>query len=571
MAQAQAEMDAIARRQEQDYPASNQARGVEVASLEREATGDIRTPLLVLLAAVGFVLLIASTNVVNLLLARSETRQHEVAMRTALGASRGRLVRQLLAESAILVACGCAAGLALAHYGIIALMAGSPLKFSSFVHPTIDAPVALFTVAVCCVVALVLGLAPAALVGDGFDAAIKQGVGRATGGRRGARFRDALVVAEISLSLLLLIGAGLMIRSLRHVATIDPGYDPTHLVALQVGLPQPRPSAPGDILRSISALPSVESVSFATDTPLSGDMAVFYTAEGQPPMTAQTMPRAYFHRAAPDYFRTLRTPFKFGRDFSAQEIHGGAPVTIVTENMVRRFWPGQDPVGRRIKVGRMDSTNPWLTIVGVVEEMKYRGLPQNPTADPDLFVPFNERAPSFAVLVRTSLDPSSMLPAIRNAVQQSEPSILILNPHTLEDLVLQEMSGQRFAASLMAIFAGIALFLAAIGIYGVISYSVSRRTREIGLRVALGAGRSGVLRLVAGRGMALVAFGILFGTAAALALTRVMASLIHGVSSTDPLTFTAAAGLLMTVALIACILPASRAVRIDPAVALRDE
>jgi putative ABC transport system permease protein len=276
------------------------------------------------------------------------------------------LVRQLLAESAILVACGCAAGLALAHYGILALMAGSPLRFSSFVHPAIDASVAGFTVAVCCLVALALGLAPAVQVGDGFDVAVKQGGGHSTSGRRGGRFRDALVVAEISLSLLLLIAAGLMIRSLRQFSAIDPGYDPTHVVALHVGLQQARPSAPGGILRSISALPSVESASVGSDVPFTDEMAVFYSAEGQPAMTAQTRPRAYFHRVSADFFRTLRTPFKFGRSFSAQEVHDGANVALVTENLVRRFWPGEDPTGRRIKVGRADSTNPWLTIVGVV-------------------------------------------------------------------------------------------------------------------------------------------------------------------------------------------------------------
>jgi len=565
VAQAQAEMDGISLRLAQTYPGTNEARGVEISPLDREISGEIQKPLLILLAAVGFVLLIASTNVANLLLARSEARQHEVAMRTALGASRGRVMRQLLAEGAILVAFGCAAGLALAHYGILALMAASPLRFPSFVHPTIDVSVGLFTTLVCSVVALALGLAPAVQLSTAGIA------GRSTIGRRNSHFRDGLVVAEMAVSLLLLIGAGLMIRSLAHLAAIDPGYDPRHVVALRVSLPQLRPTAANDILQHIAALPSVESASLATDAPLGDPDALFYTAEGQPPMNAQTAPRAYYHRVSPDFFQTLHTPMLFGRAFTAQEVHDKANVAIVTENLVRRFWPGQDPIGKRIRLGARDSTRPWLAIVGVVREMKYRGLPQNPTADPDLFQVFDEGSHDFSVLVRTSTDPAGALQSIRTVLRQAEPAILLYNPGTLEELVGVETSQPRFTGWLMAIFAGIALLLATIGIYGVISYSVSRRTREIGLRVALGAGRVSVLRMVMGRGMALVGLGLLVGTAAALLLTRMMASLVYGVSSTDPLTFAAAAALLMTVAAIACLVPAARAVRIDPAIALRDE
>ena len=566
LAQAQSEMDAISNGLAKTYPATNEARGVELSPLESEIFGDLQKPLLVLLAAVGFVLLIAGTNVANLLLARSEARRHEVAMRTALGASRGRLLRQLLAESAVLVALGCLAGLGLAHYGIRALMAASPLRFPSSVHPTIDAGVLLFTMLVCCMVGLALGLAPAAQVRAArFDEAFKQTAVRSTGGRRSLRFRDGLVVAEIGLSLVLLIGAGLMIRSLQHLASLDPGFNPAHMVNLRVSLPGLPPSgaagaspapdakmvvAAGDILRNIASLPSVESASIATDAPLSGsDNAIFYAAEGQPPMNAQVNPRA----------------------FTEDEIHQNANVAVVTENLTRRFWPGQNPIGKRIKVGGLNSTRPWLTIIGVVEELKYRWLPRNPTADPDLFQVFNERSRDFSVLVRTSLEPTSMLAAIRAALRHAEPSIVISNAGTLDDLVGRVTAGPRFTGWLMAIFAGIALVLAMIGIYGVMSYTVSRRTREIGLRMALGAGRRDVLRMVAAHGLALVTLGMLLGTAAALALTRTLATLIYGVSSTDPMTFTAAAGMLAALAMVACLVPASRATHVDPAIALRDE
>ena len=563
--QAQTEMDAIAKQLEQEFPRENQARGIEVAPLEREVSGEYRAPLLLLLAAVGFVLLIATTNVANLLLARSESRQHEVAMRTALGASRGRLVRQLLVESALLVSLGCGAGVALTHYGVAALMAAAPLRFASFVHPTIDGAVVFFAAAVSSVVAVALGLAPAAQAGTE-GAAGRPGVGQGS-----ARFRSALVIVEVAVSLVLLIAAGMIIRALLHLSAIELGYDPNQIAVIQLRLPQTRISAAGDILGTLSKLPPVQSASVASDAPFTGERAVFYTAEGQPPVTAQTMPRAYYHSISTDFFGTLRTPFVFGRPFTANEVRGQANVAIVTRNMVRRFWPGENPIGRRIKVGRPDSPNPWLSIVGVVNEMKYRGLPDNPTADPDLFLPFNEHATDFAVLARTSGDAAAMLPAIQAAVRQSEPSILVLAESPLADLVGQAVAAARFLASLMAIFAGFALFLAAIGIYGVISYSVSRRTREIGLRVALGSGRARVLRLVVGRGMAMVAVGLVLGTAGALVLGRVLASLMQGLSATDPLTFAGASAVLALVALMACLLPAVRATRIDPAIALREQ
>jgi predicted permease len=598
---AQAELDAISSNLARTYPKTNESRGVEISPLDREMSGGLEQPLLILLAAVAFVLLIASTNVANLMLARSESRRHEMAMRAALGASGGRLVRQLLAESAVLVASGCAAGLVLAHYGIRALMAAGPLRFPSSVHPTIDTAVGLFTALVCCAVTLALGLAPAARVSAvSFDEALKQSAVRSTGGRLSSRFRDALVVAEISLSLLLLIGAGLMIRTLRHLAAINPGYDPSHVVEFRVSLPQLQPSgantnaardakpdakakpdkpmpdakvvvAANDILRAVSRLPSVESASVATDAPLSDSSAVYYTAEGQPPMNAQAKPRAYFHRVSVEFFRTLRTRLLAGRLFTEEEVHRDANVAIVTQNMVKRFWPGEDPIGKRIKIGGLDSTQPWLTIAGVVGELKYRGLPENPTADPDLFQVLDARSRDFSVLVRTSFKPAAMLSTVRATLIETEPSILIYDAGTLEDSIGRETARSRFTGWLMAIFAGIALLLAMIGIYGVMSYSVSRRTREIGLRMALGAGRREVLGMLARRGAWLVTLGMLLGTAAALALTRMMATLIYGVSSTDPLTFAGAVGLLGAVAAVACLLPAFRATRIDPVAALRDE
>jgi putative ABC transport system permease protein len=491
-------------------------------------------------------------------------------MRIALGASRRRVLRQLLAESAVLVTLGCLAGLILAHFCARALMAASPVTFPSYVHPSLDPAVTLFTVLICCSVGLVLGLAPATHVRTaGVHDALKQSSGRSAGSDGGRRFRNALVVAEIAFSMLLLIGAGLLIRSLDRLATLDPGYDPSHLLTLRVTLPSLLPA--GELLRRVSQLPSVQAASISTDVPLGGDSAVFYTAEGQPAMNAQTMPRAYFHRVSPDFFQTLRTPFIVGRAFTEDEVHHNADVVIVTESLVKRFWSGRHPIGKRIKVGRLNSPRPWLTIVGVVHDLKYRRWPHNPTADPDLFQVFDERSRDFSVLVRTSLDPSAMALAVRNTLRQIEPSILIYDSATMEEFIAHETAGPRFTGWLMAIFAGIALALAVIGIYGVVSYSVSRRTREIGVRIALGANRPQVLRMIVGSGMGLVVIGLLLGTGAALALTRLIGTLLYGVTPSDPLTYSVAALTLAVAALMACLMPALRAARIDPAVTLRNE
>lgn len=589
LAHAQAEMNVISRRLQRAYPQTNEARGVELSPLKQETVGDIRKPLFVLLGAVALVLLIACTNVANLLLARSEARTREIAVRLALGAGRGRILQQFIAESAMLVVLGCVAGLVLAQYGVRALMASSPVSFPSFVNPGFDWAVALFTVVVCCLVAFFLGLAPIYNVhGIGAYEALKQSSGRSVDSRRGHGFRNALVVTEVSLSMLLLIGAGLLIRSLERLIALNPGYDPSHVLTLRVTLPRLLPAASntnvntetpdkamvvtaGEILRHISQLPSVESASIATDVPLGDFDAIFYSAEGQPPMNAQSMPRAYFHRVSPSFFRTLRIPIATGRAFTPHEVHDNANVVIVTSNLASRFWPGQNPLGKRIKIGRLNSTQPWLTIIGVVNDLKYRGLPNNPTADPDLFQVFNERARDFSVLVRTPLDPAGITSSVRKVLRQAEPSVLIYNAATLEEFISHETARPRFTGWLMTIFAAMALLLAVIGIYGVVSYTVLRRTREIGVRVALGANRLEVLQSVIGRGMRLVVLGLTIGIVAAGVFTRLLRTFLYDVRSTDPLTFAGAALILTSVAFAACVLPALRTARIDPAVALRNE
>jgi putative ABC transport system permease protein len=577
-AQAQTEFDAISKRLEKAWPATNEGRAVEVAPLDQELFGDIRQPLVVLLCAVGFVLLIACTNVANLLLARAEARHREIALRIALGAGRGRVLSQLTTESCLLASISAALGLLIANWGIRALMAGSPVNFPSYIRPGMDLRVAAFTVLITAAVGLLLGLAPAAQVRPGnLHDAFKQSSNQSSGTRGAQSFRGVLVVAEVAFAALLLIGAGLMIRSVRELAAIRPGYDTEHVLTLRLNLPRLAASTDAnaavtarEVLRRVAAVPSVEAVAGGTDTPLDGASAFFYTAEGQAPLNAQNYPRAYAHRVTPEFFKTLRIPFTAGRTFTETELNPSSNVVVVSEAVVKRFWPDQDPIGKRIKAGGFKSSSPWLTIVGVVNEMKYCALPNNPTSDPDVFFPFTERR-GFALLVRTPLDPASLAPAVRKVVRDSEPGAVIYNVTTMTELASRETARSRFTGWLMGIFATSALALAMIGIYGVMSYAVTRRTQEIGIRMALGAARSEVLGLVVRNGMRLIGIGLAIGIGAAFVLTSLIASLLYGVKPTDPLAFAAAAAALALVALVACLVPASRATRIAPASALRNE
>jgi predicted permease len=590
LAQAQAELDVVCQGLAREYPGTNEARGVEVAPLDTELLGDIRPAVLALLGAVAFVLLIACANVANLLLARSEARQREIALRVALGAGRLRLWRQLITESCVLATIGAGAGLLLALFGVRILMATSPVTFPTFVHPGIDPPVALFTLLVSLLCGIVMGFAPAIHSRIArLHTTLKEGSGRVAGGKMPQRFRDGLVVVEIALTLVLLIGAGLLIRSFRELNGLNPGFDPQHLLCLTAGLPRipPRQTEPPaadepsvahldlstrQILDRVRALPSVASAAIATDLPLSGiENAVFYTAEGQPAVTAQNIPRAYYHRVTPEFFQVLRTPLIAGRSFSPEEINGNAPVVIVSENVRKRFWPGRDPIGKRIKTGGPASHNSWLRVIGVVGEMKYRGLPNNPTADPDIYGPWSDEERDILLVIRTALDPAGLAPAVRNAIHEIDKTIPIYDVATMTEQIGAQTARNRFTSWLMGIFAAVALLLAMVGVYGVMSYSVTRRTQEIGVRMALGANRPQVLLLIVGQGLPLILAGIVAGLAVSFALTRLIATLLYGVTPTDAFTFTTVTALLVSIALFACWMPAVRASRVDPLVALRHE
>jgi putative ABC transport system permease protein len=578
IARAQAELDAVSKRLEQAYPETNQGRAVEVAALDQELFGDIRQPLLVLLCAVGFVLLIACTNVANLLLARAEARQREIAMRMALGAGRARVLLQLTTESCVLVLLGAGLGLFFARWGIRALMAASPVTFPSYIHPGADPRVALYSILMTASAGLLLGLAPAVQIRTGnlFET-FKASAGQSSGNRRARTLRGALVVCEVAFATLLLIGAGLMIRSVRELTGLRPGYATDGVLTLRVSLPRLAAGTNAgaavtarQVLEQLARVPSAVSVAAGSDVPLAGSAATFYSAEGQPPVTAQNVPRAYVHRVTPEFFQALRIPLLAGRTFTQNELTPTSNVAMVSEAVGRRFWPGESAIGKRVKIGGLASASPWLTIIGVVNEMRYRALPNNPTNDPDIFFPFTERR-GFALVVRTALDPASIAPAVRKALREVEPGVVIYDVNTMTEFASRETARSRFLGWLMGIFAAVALVLAMIGIYGVMAYTVTRRTQEIGIRMALGAARGEVLRLVVANGMSLIAAGLAIGVVAAFALTRLISTLLYGVQATDPIAFVGAAAVLACVALAACLAPASRATRIAPALALRNE
>ena len=580
--QAQAELDAISRRLEQAYPDTNEKRAVEVAPLDEELLGGFRPALRALMIAVAFVLLIACANVANLLLARSEARQREIAVRTAIGAGWLRLLRQLITESCVFTGIAALLGLGLAAAGLRGLLRTSPVSFPSFVHPHVDLRAALFTIAISFIVGMLLGLAPAmhSRISRLSDA-LKESA-RGSVGRRARAVRSALVVAEVSIAVLLLVGAALMIRTVQHLVAIDPGFNPDRVLTARVSIPLRAQDASSDspaplvvgartLLDRVRALPGVTNASLVSDPPLSGlGSAVFYSAEGQGVTNAQTMPRAYVHRALPEFFATVGIPFVHGRTFVDADLTPSSRVVIASEHVVTRFWPGQDPIGKRIKLGPLTSSNPWLTIVGVVGEVKYRGLPENPTADPDLYFPFIDRAQQVSLVIRTARDPGPLVPSVRQAIREVDPGIPVFGVFTMTDRIADQTAQSRFTTWVMGVFAGIALLLAAIGIYGVMSYLVAQRTREVGIRMALGASRREIVRLIVGRGARLIVVGIVIGAAGSIALQRLMATLTFKASILDGATV-AAVGILAGAGLLACYLPALRAARVDPLVALRAE
>jgi predicted permease len=586
LAEARAELDTIARQLAAAYPQTNDKRGVEVSPLADYVLQQLRPIVVALMAAVTLVLLIACANIAGLLIGRSDARQREIAVRTALGAGPGRLLRQLVTESCVLALLGALAGMAVAQISLPSLIAASPVAFPTFVRPQLSLRVLAFGIVIALLSGIILGLAPMMhtrlpRLGDALKTSSRGG----SSGMRSQRLRSALVIVEVALAVVLLAGAGLMIRSIQKLAAIDPGFDAANVLLLNATIPRQTapPAAPGaaaaapapfvtshaDLLDRVRAVPGVEAASLASDTPYGGASAIFYSAEGDATVAAETLPRAYIHRVTPEFFATLRIRLEAGRTFLPGEERPDSPAVIVSHNVTRRFWPNQDPIGKRIKAGAPGSQNPWMTIVGVVDEVKYRGLPENPTRDPDLYLPYLDRA-SQGVVVRTRVEPSSVAPAVRAAIRDGNASILAFNARTLADLVAQQSSASRFTSWLLSVFAATALVLSVVGLYGVMSYLVAQRTREFGIRLALGASRLEIVKRVMRDGTWRVAIGAAIGLAATTGLARLLPGLVYGVGAFDVSSLLAVATLVV-VAIVACGIPAVRATRVDPAIALRSE
>jgi putative ABC transport system permease protein len=577
LAQAQTEMSAIAQRLEQAYPEANKGLGVNLVPLQLQYTGsNVRLALWMLFGAVALVLLIACTNVANLMLARGIAREREMAIRQALGAGRMRLLRQLLTESALLSLLGGAVGLLIASWGIRALLSFSPPNIRNLDSVTVDTRVLAFTTVVALLTSLLFGLAPALKISQTQPGAALKDGRSASGGISGRRLRSLLLITEFSLAVLLLAGAGLLLRSFSKLQAVDPGFDPAGVLLAQL---TPARNGTADQWRvfyqqlseRIAALPSVEAAGLTSEIFIGGNPDGLITIEGASPEAAATA-RIPFRRdvISEGLFETLRVPLRKGRFFNAQDHQAAVPVTVINETMARQFWPGEEALGKRFKLGPAQSTNPWLTVVGVVGDMRRQSLERQPIAQ--IFRPYLQSSERrLILLIRTTGEPTQLASLVRNEIRALDKTVLVNGVATLESQLDQRVAERRFQTWLLALFSALALLLAAIGIYGLIHQSVALRTREIGIRLALGAQSRDVLRLIVRQGMSLAFCGVGIGLLAAFGLTRVLTGLLYGVTATDPTTFIAAPVLLLLVALLACYLPARRATKVDPMVALRHE
>ena len=578
--QAQTEMNTIAARLQQQYPDSNTDLGAAVTSLHEHLVGDIKPALLILLGAVGLVLLIACANVANLLLARAAVRQKEIAVRVALGARRQRLIRQFLTESILLSTIGGVVGLAVAYGGLMLLRAFIPENISQAGQISIDLKVLGFTLLVSVITGLIFGLAPA-LQAARFNQTetLKEGGRDSATGSSGKRVRGLLVMSEVAVSLVLLIGAGLLINSFLRLRNVDPGFRADNLLTMRIVLPQPkyeqferRSAFYTDLLQRVQNIAGVKSAAVTTNLPLyrQGN-SIGISIEGQPPPPPGQENIVVTRIISPGYFDTMSIPLLSGRTFSDQDAATSPRVAVVSETMARRYWPGQDPIGKRIGTGRIERPEDWTQVVGVVKDVRQFELTADPK--PQMYLPYKQRGffESRDLVVKTEVDPASLAATVRQAVWEIDKDQPVSNIRTMEEILLESIDRQRFSTLLLAIFAGVALVLAAVGIYGVMSYSVAQRTHEIGIRMALGAQTGAVLKLAVGYGLKLVVAGIVIGLIAAFALTRVMSTLLFGVTATDPTTFTLISLLLVAVAAIASYIPARRATKVDPIIALRYE
>jgi predicted permease len=585
--QAGADMRAVMGRIAEAYP--NEAAGVsaEVVPLREQLAGESRQSLLMLLAAVGLVLLIACANVAGVLLSRAAARRREIAVRAALGASRWRIVRQLLTESALLGLAGGVAGALLALWAFGFLQQLVPVGLRGMAEPRLDFAVLSFTTVVSLLAGVAFGLAPALQASKtDLNDALKQAGGRGSVGA-GRRLRGAFVVSQVALAMVLLVGAGLLVQTLYRLREQYSGLRPESLLTVRTQLADNRYREPArraafyeDVLRRVRGLPGVAAAGYTTAVPLTrkgGSNGLSIEGRDNGPNATWN---ANHRQVSPDYFRAMGLNLREGRDFTSQDDERAVPAAVVNETMARAFWPGESALGRRFKVGSPDSPEPWLTVVGVVSDVRQMGADAPVKAE--MYVPYRQAAPYWKsapysfftprdLVIRTSVDPASLAPAVRAAVHEVDAYQPVAGVRTMDEVLGRETAQRRVGVTLLAAFAALALLLSALGIYGVLAFFVVQHTPEIGVRMALGARPGDVLRLVVVKGMRLALLGVAVGLAGAFALTRLMSSQLFGVSAADPLTYAGLALLLGLVALVACLVPARRATKVDPMVALRYE
>lgn len=579
--QSAAEVETIGRNLARQYPDADAEIGMTTYPLLESMVGDIRRAVLVLLGAVGFVLLIACTNVANLLLARAAARGSEMAVRTALGANRGRLVRQLLTESVLLSLVGAGAGLLLAVWGVDLLTRLKPAGIPRLDNVRIDGTVILFTIATAIVTGMLFGLVPAFSATRGLSHSLKESGRGAVGARHGVRIRGVLVVVELALAVMLLAGAGLLLRSFMKLQAVDPGFKVEQALTFDLTLPDARYKEDerrvaffDQLLPRLRALPGSRGASAVMGLPLSGlDFIISFEVKGRPPVPPAQQPSMQVRVATPDYFDTIGIPLKRGRVFTDDDKIGAPRVVLITESAARQFFPNEDPIGKTITLGwgrGPGKPRAGGEVVGVLGDVRDAGLDEpNP---PQIYLPLRQwPVSSMTVLMRSAVPPMSLADSVRAEVYAIDGNLPVSNVSTLDAVVAKSISQQRFYMLLLTIFAAVALVLAAVGIFGVLSYAVSQRTREIGIRMALGAQGGTVIQLIVRQAMVLVACGVGAGLVCGLLLSQTMAKMLFGVRPTDPVTYVTVSAVLGVVALFASYLPARRATRVDPIVALRAE
>ncbi|HXD33776.1 MAG TPA: ABC transporter permease [Pyrinomonadaceae bacterium] len=574
--QARADMTAIESRLEQQYPDGNSGVGISLVPTQEQTVKEIRPALLVLLGAVAFLLLIACANIANLLLARAASRQKEMSIRAALGASRRRVLRMLLTESLILSLAGGCLGLLLAFWGTQALMALAPDNIPRMNEVGVDARVFGFTLAVSLITGIVFGLIPALHAAKpDLNAALKEGSKGSMGSPAGKRTRSLLVTVEVALSLVLLIGAGLMIKSFLRLQQMNLGFNPDHVLSVSLSLSRSRYSEDRqqaaffqEALERLKSLPGIRSAGATTGLPLTLQLSGSdFRIEGQPEPEAGKEMIINTRSVSPGYFETLGISLIKGRDFDNRDKSDAPGAAIINHDLARIYFSNEDPIGKRIT---FDDGQSWMSIVGIIGDVKQLGL--DSSAKPEVYFPYLQVAsPSMSIVVRTASDPLGLAAAVKSQIRMVDKDLPINEAKTMQQLLADSLSGRRFNMLLLTVFAMVALVLAIVGIYGVMSYTVTQRTHEIGLRVAIGAQPGDVFRMVIGQGMKLALIGVAFGLVGAFGLTRLMTTMLFGVEPTDPVTFAGIAVLLTSVALVACYLPGRRAMKVDPLVALRYE